>query len=139
MLLLTEITRGSRFRLYAIGSNNQNPSHEFLAAVQADQPREWTKLMARLHRAAECGPPVSNPEQCRQLKGNRPDETVYEFKTHLLRLFWFYDEDRVILCTNGMMKGPRKEQDQAIAIARSWKAAYLAAKIQGQIKFLPQS
>ncbi|MCW5547515.1 MAG: type II toxin-antitoxin system RelE/ParE family toxin [Opitutaceae bacterium] len=135
MMFLSEIAAGNSFRLYAIGSEGRSPCHDFLTSIQTDHPDEWAKLMARLQRAADHGPPLSNPEQCRKLKGSSPEDTVYEFKTHQLRLFWFYDQDRMILCSNGLLKGTRKEQDRAIAIARRWKADYLTAKSRGRIQF----
>jgi len=136
MLFLAEITCGAKFRCYAIKSETQAPCHDFLTTAESEMPSELAKLLARIQRAADHGPP-RNEEQCRQLNGRTPEETVYEFKTHKLRLLWFYDQDRVLLCTNGLVKGTRKEQDQAIAVARRWKRDYLAAKQRGEIKTLP--
>lgn len=133
MLFLSEITSGSRFRLYALSSDTQQPCHELLITAENQMPDEHAKLMARLQRTADHGPPL-NQEQCRQLKGDRPEETIYEFKTHKLRLFWFYDDNRLILCANGIVKGTAKKQAQAIDVARSWKAQFLAAKEAGQIQ-----
>lgn len=125
MVSLTEFIRGRLFRLFLVGSDTQNPAYDFLQHLEQTNPDEHHKLLARLQLAADQGPP-KNKEQCRQLKGKGP--VVLEFKTHKLRLFWFYDENRVILCTNGIFKGTAKEQAQAIATARQWKTNYLAAK-----------
>jgi hypothetical protein len=135
MLYLSEITIGDAFRIYAVSSKTDDPCYDFLTAAQLEQPNEHAKLMARLQRSADHGPP-RNEEQCKQLDGKRPEETVYEFKTHKLRLFWFYDEKRLILCANGIVKGTKKEQNQAIAVARRWKADYLAAKQTRQIQII---
>lgn len=124
-IVLTELTRGRRFRLFLVGSDTQSPAYDFLHQLGQTHPDEHTKLLARLQHAAEHGPP-RNHEQSRQLKGRGP--VVLEFKTHKLRLFWFYDENRVILCTNGIVKGTPKAQALAIAKARQWKADYLATK-----------
>ncbi len=124
-IVLTEFIRGRLFRLFLVGSDTQNPAYDFLHQLAQQDAAEHAKLLARLHLAAERGPP-KNKEQSRQLKGNGP--VVLEFKTHKLRLFWFYDEQRVILCVNGIVKGTPKAQQQAIAIARQWKSDYLAAK-----------
>lgn len=137
MIYLAEITAGDAFRIYAVSSQTDAPCHAFLTQVQHEQPAEHAKLMARLQRSAVHGPP-RNEEQCKQLDGRSPEETVYEFKTHKLRLFWFYDENRLILCANGIVKGTKKEQNQAIAVARKWKAAYYAAKQAKKIQIVSQ-
>jgi len=137
MIYLSELTAGDAFRIYAVSSPTDDPCHDFLTTVQLEQPNEHAKLMARLQRSADHGPP-RNEEQCKQLDGKRPEETVYEFKTHKLRLFWFYDENRLILCANGIVKGTKKEQNQAIAVARRWKADYLAAKDAKKIQIISQ-
>jgi len=136
MLILSEVVRGSSCSIYALSSENAEPCHEFLESTLLQHRNEHAKLLARLQRTADHGPP-RNQEQCRQLNGDRPEETVYEFKTKKLRLFWFYDENRLILCANGIVKGTAKEQKQAIATARNWKAQYQVAKLEQQIKINP--
>jgi hypothetical protein len=44
----------------------------------------------------------------------------------------------VILCANGIVKGTKKEQNQAIAVARRWKADYLTAKEAKKIQIISQ-
>lgn len=133
-LVLTEFIRGRQFRLFLVGSDTQNPAYDFLQHLAQSHPDEHAKLLARLQHAADHGPP-KNKEQSRQLKGTGP--VVLEFKTHKLRLFWFYDEQRVILCVNGIVKGTPKAQQQAIATARQWKSDYLAAKKAKALRIQP--
>lgn len=133
-VVLTEFIRGRQFRLFLVGSDTQNPAYDFLTQLAQTHAAEHEKLLARLQHTAEHGPP-KNKEQCRQLKGGGP--VVLEFKTHKSRLFWFYDENRVILCTNGIVKGTAKAQDQAITTARQWKTDYFAAKQANTLKTHP--
>lgn len=132
-MFLSEIIHGRSYSIYALSSDTAEPCHELLESTLHQHANEHAKLLARLQRTADHGPP-RNKEQCRQLNGDRAEETVYEFKTKKLRLFWFYDENRLILCANGIVKGTVKEQNQAIATARRWKAKYQAAKSAQQVK-----
>lgn len=133
-IVLTEFIRGRQYRLFLVGSDTQNPAYDFLTHLAQTHANEHAKLLARLRLVADNGPP-RNPEQSRQLKGAGP--VVLEFKTHKLRLFWFYDENRVILCTNGIVKGTTKAQNQAIATARQWKTDYSDAKQAKTLKIHP--
>lgn len=58
-----------------------------------------SKLLARLKKAAENGPPTSK-EQYHQINKKRG---AWEFKTHELRLFCFQD-DRRFVCTHVLPK-----------------------------------
>lgn len=135
MIILSEITRGDAFTIYAVKSDTATPCHDFLNTAFDENPNEHAKLMARLAHAAEHGPP-RNKEQCRQLHG---ETGLYEFKTHKFRLFWFYDENRLIICSNGMAKSTAKEQKQAIATAARWKKDYQAAKMAGTVSIENES
>lgn len=124
-LVLTEFIRGRSFRLFLVSSDTQSPAHDFLLHLEQSHAEEHQKLLARLEHVADHGP-LKNNEHSRQLKGGGP--VVLEFKTHKARLFWFYDEDRVIICANGILKGTPKAQQAAVKAARKWKSDYLAAK-----------
>lgn len=57
-------------------------------------------------------------------------EQIYEYIKGRLRLFWFEDDNKVVICTHGIVKKsqktPRREIDRAIRV----KLAYKQAKSQ---------
>ncbi|WP_372796436.1 type II toxin-antitoxin system RelE/ParE family toxin [Pontiella sp.] len=92
------------------------------------KPKELDKLNALLARTLEHGVP-KNRQKCNTL-GNG----LFEFKTRGgLRLVWFWDEQKMIVCTHGFTKArpktPRKEIEKALAR----KADYFEAKANGSL------
>lgn len=92
-------------------------------------------LTAMLEQHAEHGPDSFNTAQCHYVD---QQERIYEHIKGRLRLFWFEDEDRVVLCTHGIVKKqqktPRREIDKAIRI----KKMYQRAKENGSIRFITE-
>jgi phage-related protein len=74
------------------------------------------------------GPP-RNIEISHQIKGK-----LFEFIQGRLRVLWFYDEGRLIICTSGFIKKgqktPRNEIEHAIQVMNE----YFEDKKRGEIK-----
>lgn len=141
-LVLHTVQKGARFTIYALeeqpaaGGTSQPkcPLLEFLAEAEQKWPDEWAKLAKRMERAADHGPP-RNEEQCKQLAGD-----IYEFKTRGgLRVLWFYEAGRMIICTHGFRKNVQKTPRQEIRRAQEWKAKYDVAKRQRRIKIIEEN
>jgi len=62
-------------------------------------------------------------------------EGIFEFQTKGgLRLLWFYDEGRVVICVNGYIKQGQKIPSKQIEEAIQWKNRYFEAKQTGKLK-----
>ena len=85
-------------------------------------------MLALLGRVALEGPP-RNTEISHQIKGK-----LFEFIQGRLRVLWFYDEGKLIICTSGFVKKgqktPRGEIDHAIQLIN----AYFEDKKKAQIQ-----
>jgi hypothetical protein len=133
MIIAYEIRRGARFRLIAVGTQNNDklylPYLEFLQAAQRSAPREWPKLVRILDHTVEAGPP-RDEEKSKLLR-----EGIFEFRTKGgLRLLWFYDEGNVVICVNGYIKQGQKTPNAEINAAIQWKNSYFTAKKTGTLR-----
>ena len=133
MLVAYQINRGARFRLIAIGTQEDEkirlPYFEFQQEAMHRAPKEWPKMVRILDYVIEAGPP-KDAEKSKQLR-----EGIFEFRTKGgLRLLWFYDEGRVVICVNGYIKQGQKTPPQEINDAIQWRNKYLEAKQAGKLK-----
>ncbi len=99
MIVAYEIRRGARFRLIAVGRQENDKIHlpylEFQENAARAGKAEWSKLVRILDYCAESGPP-RDEEKSKLLR-----EKIYEFRTKGgLRLLWFYDAGNVVICAN---------------------------------------
>ena len=133
MIVAYRIKQGARFRLIAIGTQDNDkirlPYFEFQEEALSYAPQEWPKLVRILDYVVEAGPP-RDEEKSKPLR-----EKIFEFRTKGgLRLLWFYDEGSVVICANGYIKQGQKTPEQHIEEAITWKKSYLQAKQTGTLK-----
>jgi hypothetical protein len=133
MLVAYQINRGARFRLIAIGTQEDEkirlPYFEFQQEAMRRAPNEWPKMVRILDYVIEAGPP-KDAEKSKQLR-----EGIFEFRTKGgLRLLWFYDEGRIVICVNGYITQGQKTPRQQIVEAIQWKSRYFEAKQTGKLK-----
>jgi len=121
-----EVKHGS-CEFYAMGRGGAFPLLDTIRKWGAQRPKELAKLAALLNFFARTGN-VRNVEKVRNL-----GRQIFEFKTTDLRVFWFWDEGRIVVCTHGLkkqsQKTPRREIDRAVA----WREDYFEAKAEGSI------
>jgi len=84
-------------------------------------------MLQLLERVAASGPP-RNTDISHKIQGD-----IWEFIKGRLRVFWFYDEDRVIVCTHGLVKKSQKIPKREITRAEQVRMAYVAAKRAGAL------
>jgi len=85
-------------------------------------------MLRLLAFVAEQGPP-HNVETSHKIAGE-----VWELIAGRLRVLWFYDEGRLVICSHGFVKRTRKTPAGEIERARLSYAAYLAAKKSRNLK-----
>ena len=120
MPILT-IREGARYAICAWGSEDSCELLRFLENLERESNPDATRIAYLISRTAAHGPP-RNELQCRALEGKHA-EGLFEFKAPGgTRVLWFYDRNRIIVCTHGFVKKgpktPRKEIDKAQAIRR---------------------
>lgn len=133
MIVAYEIKQGARFRVIAVGTQENDkvrlPYVEFQEQATSAEPKEWPKLVRILDYAADMGPPKDG-EKSKLLR-----EKIYEFRTKGgLRLLWFYDEGSLVVCVNGYIKNSQKTPNSEIDTAIEWKTKYFDAKKNGSLK-----
>lgn len=133
MIIAYQIRHGGRFRLIAIGSQENDKIHlpffEFQGEATRRAGKEWPKMVRILDHVADAGPP-RDAEKSKLLR-----DEIFEFRTKGgLRLLWFYDEGHLVICANGYVKQGQKAPNQEIAEAIQWKKRYFEAKKAGKVK-----
>jgi hypothetical protein len=80
------------------------------------------------------GPPRMNKTKCRAL-----GDGIYEFKEPGVRVLWFYDAGRTVVCSHVSPKVAKKKFQPEIAKAKRLRDAYLVSKLAGTLKVLNRS
>jgi len=119
-------------RFYTVCATGRGPDHcellGFLQGLGSNLQKDCDRMLALFEKVALTGPP-RNMEISHQLK-----DKLFEFIQGRLRVLWFYDEGRIIICTSGFIKKgqktPRNEMEHAIQIMNE----YFEDKRRGEIK-----
>jgi len=127
-LTLHTLAKGKQANIYALGDGGSVQVIDFLEEMEQKRPKEVAKMAALLDRVIEHGIP-KDKQKCRTL-GNK----LYEFKTRGgLRIVWFWDEEKMVICTHGFKKSTQKTPRGQIERALSKKADYFEAKAKGTL------
>jgi len=81
------------------------------------------KMLARLRQAARLGRPTTNTEVSKPL-----GDGIYEFRKDNLRIIYFFDDTRMIICTHHFIKKTQKTPPGEKDHAKLCRANYLADK-----------
>jgi hypothetical protein len=98
--------------------------------LRRDDPREYARLMRAFDRLSASRPP-------RNVQRSRPlAHGIFELKTRGVRVLCFFDEGRVVVCSEAMPKP--KQRGLALAIERAartrWR--YLNDKRHGALRIV---
>ena len=103
--------------------NGNMPAKEFLLSLNYDMR---AKMIRTLELLQKNGPLLREP-QSKEL-----EDGIFELRTvfgsNIARLFYFFDEGKIILLTNGFVKKTQKTPRKELKLAKSCKADYLARK-----------
>lgn len=89
-------------------------------------------MLRRLEAMADHGPQYL-PEISHQIE---PD--IWQTEQGRVRILWFYDRGRVIVCSHGFIKQTRKTPESERALARQIFREYRAAKATDDIQILEE-
>jgi len=109
------------------------PVQEFIDRLETDSQSDYDQVMAQLRWAAVNGPPRND-------KKSRPlADKIFEFKTRGgIRIPYFYDKDRLIICTEAMRKPKKTELRAVIARALATRERYFEAKRRGAVEMIQE-
>jgi phage-related protein len=131
------IRRGERLTIRAIatpageaGKRDKCPVLAFFEEQSEQHAEDFAELLALLDLTAKQGPPA-NETKFKHLSGT---DGLFEFKTGGgLRVFCFWDEGSLIVCTHGLVKKKNKTPKEEIKRAEKMKSEYEKAKEKGQL------
>jgi len=118
---------GDCFSLYLISYGNDEVS-KFIESLGKDNPKEKGRIITRLHQLAERGPSRRIDEF------NTLGNDLYEAKTKTgSRIVFFYDVNRIVICTCGFTKKSQKTPRNIIDASTVKRKAYFEAKKEDMI------
>ena len=101
----------------------------FLGEMVGSIKKDAIRMANLLERTAKEGP-SKRTEISHQLK-----DEIFEFIQGRLRVLWFYDEGRVVVCTHGFIKKSKKTPRGEIQQAKEIHRRYFEDKAKGKNTF----
>jgi phage-related protein len=123
------LLQGQSFTVYAAcDTRGECDLIEFLDSLGANLQGDGDHMLSLLERVSINGPP-RNTEICHQIQND-----LWEFIKGRLRVLWFYDKGRIVVCTHGFVKSSPKTPKAEIAKATTVRAQYFAAKARNDLE-----
>ncbi len=116
----------------ACDSGGDCPLLDFLGSFEEPGDVEARKMMALIKWTSRYGPP-KNKE-----KSNALGDDIFELKTTSFRVLYFFDQDRLIVCSHGFRKKTRRCPPTEKAFAVRVRRDYFQAKKQGGLVLLDE-
>ncbi len=120
---------GCAWRIYAVCSDRGDCQVvEFLSDQPSNLEANRDRLIALFDYVVEKGPRLLPEDRCHQLA-----DDIWEFIAGRLRIAWFYDEGKLIVCTHGFVKKSQKTKKSDIQRAVDAKKLYFKEKEQNNV------
>jgi phage-related protein len=127
-MVLFRLPFQGRYTLLAVCDSRREPYLlNFFNELGANLQKDAISMLALLESCAQNGLP-RNTEISHKLDG-----AIWEFIRGRLRVLWFTDEGRVIVCTHGFIKKSQRTPAREIRRAERMYQDYLAAKEVGEL------
>lgn len=121
--------REDRWTILAICTERGDcPLHEFLATLEGKLALDGRRMLRLLDRVASEGPP-RNTEISHQL-----DSGIWELIQGRIRVLWFYDEGRLVICSHGFVKKNQRTPGREIDRAQDARWRYTRDKLRNLIE-----
>ena len=106
---------------------------EFIDSLETNSRSDYDQVMAQMRWAAVNGPPRND-------KKSRPlADKIFELKTRGgIRIPYFYDQDRLVICTEALRKPKKTELRAVIARALAARERYVEAKRRGAVEMVQE-
>lgn len=126
--LSSQRVRKGLWELLAVGTpRGECPLFEFLGNLEGNLAKDALRVLKLLDRVADQGPP-RNTEISHEL-----EDGIWEFIQGRLRILWFYDVGKLIICSHGFVKKSQKTPRSEIRRAQLHRKIYLRAQRRGRI------
>lgn len=123
-----ERVRGGKWQILALCSHRGRcPLLEFLDQQEGTLAKDARRMLKLLDTTADLGPP-RNTDISHQLGPG-----LWEFIQGRLRVLWFYDRGRMVICSHGLIKKSRRIPRDEIARAWDSRRQYLRARRQNDL------
>lgn len=115
--------------------NGSSETEDFLDGLSSNFQANIAGIVAMIEAHSKYGPDHFNTSQAHYVDQK---EQIYEYIKGRLRLFWFEDDDKVVICTHGIIKKDQKTPKRDIERAKKTKAAYMQAKLEASLTFVDE-
>lgn len=132
-MYLVRLGRGSWGEVLALAvSEGRCLVLDYLMGLDPSQKASMGKMMQLLtvHVPGQ-GPPKHNKKQSRLL-----EDKLFEFKVNQLRVLYFYDGGKIVVCTHGFSKKSQKTPPKEIQRAKDLRAKYLDESRRREIEVI---
>lgn len=130
-MILFEICH-ALYKVFAIGTSpDQCQLLDFLSELGANLQKDGDRVLALMKRVGRDGAP-RNPDICHQI-----ERKIYQFTQGRIRVLWFYDGGKIVICTHGFVKKTPRTPTREINQAKALMKNYFLAKEEGLIKIIP--
>lgn len=108
---------------------------DFFDDIGSNYEANIAGVMTMMEQHSEYGPEHFNTCQSHYVDQK---EQIYEYIKGRIRVFWFEDDNRVVICTHGIIKKSQKTPKHEIERAKRSKIAYQQAKQNGLLKLVEE-
>lgn len=130
--MILEELHNIHWRVLAIcDSKGRSIIDKLVSGLSGDLLVDGQKLDSDLDKLSEHGPRIFPPERCHQISSK---EQIYQLTSKRLRLFWFYDAGKMIICAHGFIKKSQKTPMDELAQAVAARNRYVADKDNGRLQ-----
>lgn len=128
---LRKISKDGNWKVFGVCTNRGECAVErFLEELGPNLEANVSGMYALLDRVAEHGPP-NNTDLSHQLRGD-----IWEFIKGRIRILYFCDRGRVIVCTHCVLKTSQKMPRAEIARAEDVQRRYREARDGGRLEIV---
>ena len=126
-LIAVKVKQGNAFSIYVLEENGSCGLLEFLGTVTDGEVARFQRYLDRIKNNGL----ITNPEQSKQIANG-----LFYLRTWGgLRVFYFLDEGKMVICTNGYMKKKDKIDPRELKRAEIWKLKYFDAKASASLEY----
>ena len=121
-----------KFSVCALGESQIDCElRSFFSGLESNLKKDGRRMLGLLKRVAQRGPDL-NPDICHQV-----EEKIFQFSQGRIRVLWFYDQNKIILCTHGFVKKTQKTPQSEKDHAKSMMSRYFEEKRSAALRKIP--
>lgn len=126
-LVAVKVKHGNAFRIYVLEEKDSCGLLEFLETAPVGEVARFQRYLDRIKNHGL----ITNPDQSKQIANG-----LFYLRTWGgLRVFYFLDEGKIMICANGYMKKKDKIDPKELKRAEIWKLKYFDAKASGTLEY----